>query len=178
MARGKGATAVTVTANAVELMELDCQGVESEIQHVIFSVYTEEYGVDVLNVKGIIGYTEPLQIPLTPAWVRGVIHYQGAIIPVFDLRCMFGLKVNVLNENTVIIICGVKENTFGLVVDKVTDIINLPEAAVRPVNDTVTGWKTRFLKAMGQKDDRVIFLLDLNRVVEMQNMEMNMLSLV
>lgn len=168
---------MTVTANAMELMELEGQGIASEIQHVIFSVYTEEFGIDVLNVKGIIEYTEPLKIPQTARCVQGLIHYQGDIIPVFDLRSMLGLRVNVFNENTVIIICKLRQKIFGLVVDRVNDVMDLPEATVRPVDGMGSGWKGRFLKAMCNKDGQTIFLLDLNKVVEMQGMEMNMPSL-
>lgn len=144
---------------------------DSEIQHVVFSIYTEEFGIDILNIKEVIKYSPPLKVPNVGPCVKGVINFRGDVIPIMDLRGIFGLKAVNFDENTAIVVVGIKNKIFGLIVDRVNDVISIPEALIRPFQEFNSGAKSMYVKAIGEVSKRMVFLLDLSKIVEFQRME-------
>src|SRR5690554_2055140 len=134
------------TDNTMDLLNLQFTGLENEQQLIIFTVGSEEFGLDVLRVQEIIRYVKPTKIPHAPDHVQGVIDFRGEVIPVFNLRQRFGLPVSEQEEFQVIIVVEANGKTLGLVVDSVSDILNLPEDKIQKTPDFSSREKTRYLK--------------------------------
>lgn len=141
------------------------------VQQMIFGVETEEFGVDVTKVQEIIRYLKPFKVPNTPDFVSGVINFRGEVIPVLDLRRIFGLNTVRYDEFTVILVVQTGKKTFGMIVDRVLDIMNIPEANIQPPPELGSKDKTRYLKAMGQMGERLILMLDLEKIVNFREFE-------
>lgn len=159
---------MSVWHSFMDMMHWDARRLESEIQHVVFSIYTEEYGIDICNVQGVIRYAKPLKLPHTPPCIDGIINFRGEVIIVLDLRSLFGLSASNHDENTAILVIRHRDKTFGVVVDRVLDVVTIPEAMIHPVMDHGAGGKNIYLKAMGEMDGHVIFLMDLQLLLELQ----------
>lgn len=160
---------MSVWHSFMDMMHWDSRRLESEIQHVIFSIYTEEYGVDICNVLGVIRYVQPLKLPHTSQCIDGIINFRGEVIVVLDLRRLFGLSVARYDENTAILVVRHREKTFGIVVDAVLDVVTIPEAMIHPVVGLGAGGKNIYLKAMGEMDGHAIFLMDLSMLLEIHD---------
>lgn len=150
-------------------------GAGSENQQMIFNLEFEEFGIDVLKVQEIVRFTKPVKVPKAPECVDGVINFRGDIIPILNLRRIFGLESSKLDEFTVIIIVKTNEKTFGMIVDSVSDIITIPEANIQP-SEFSSKEKTKYLKAMARVDNRLILMLDLDKVVDFDKIEAAMQS--
>src|ERR1700733_10199617 len=104
-------------------------------QYLTVNLADEEYGVDILAVREIRGWTPVTRIPQAPPYVLGVLNLRGAIVPVLDLRLRFGLKREEYTATTVTVIVTVAGRNFGVVVDAVSDVVDVDAAAIRPVPD-------------------------------------------
>jgi|SRR5690554_611180 len=159
------------TDNTMDLLNLQFTGLENEQQLIIFTVGSEEFGLDVLRVQEIIRYVKPTKIPHAPDHVQGVIDFRGEVIPVFNLRQRFGLPVSEQEEFQVIIVVEANGKTLGLVVDSVSDILNLPEDKIQKTPDFSSREKTRYLKAVGKLGERLILLLDLDKIINLEDQQ-------
>ena len=115
-------------------------------QYLTVNLADEEYGVDILAVREIRGWTPVTRIPQAPSYVLGVLNLRGAIVPVLDLRLRFGLAREEYTATTVTVIVTVAGRNFGVVVDAVSDVVDVDAAAVRPVPDMGTAVDTEYLK--------------------------------
>src|SRR5437868_12005217 len=97
-----------------------------------FRLGEEEYGIDILKVQEIRSYEQPTRIANAPAFIKGVVNLRGVIVPIVDLRLKLGCESN-YNSFTVVIVLNVKGRVVGAVVDSVSDVLELPSEAVRPV---------------------------------------------
>jgi len=139
--------------------------VEEYVQQITFLVDTEEYGVDALRVQEIIRYLTPVKVPNAPEPIRGVINFRGEVIPIVDLRKTFGLNPLEIDQYTVIVILETEGKIFGIVVDRILDIVNIP---VSKINDSSMGnsqANRKFLKAMVKFEGRLILILDLDMII-------------
>lgn len=161
---------MSVWQSFMEMMHWDARRLESEIQHVVFSIYTEEYGIDICNILGVIRYAKPLKLPHTASYIDGVINFRGEVIVVLDLRTLFGLFGASHDENTAVLVVRHREKTFGLIVDRVLDVVTIPEEMIHPVTGLGAGGKNIYLKAMGEMEGKAIFLMDLTMLLEFQGM--------
>ena len=141
------------------------------VQQMIFCVDTEEFGVDVAKVQEIIRYQKPFKVPNTPEFVSGVISFRGEVIPVLDLRRIFGLGSVQYDGFTVILVVQTGAKTFGMIVDRVLDIMNILEANIQNPPELGAKDKTRYLRAMGQMGKRLILMLDLEKIVNFREFE-------
>ncbi|MDW2981962.1 MAG: chemotaxis protein CheW [Rhodanobacter sp.] len=147
------------------------QGVASTVQQLTFSLAGEEYGVDILTVREIRGWTRVTRIPQAPAYVLGVLNLRGAIVPVMDLRLRFGLERESYGDSTVMIIVAVAERLFGIVVDAVSDVVDIDMAAIRPVPDMGAIVDTRYLKGLATHVERMVMLLDVEKLMRPEDVE-------
>ena len=141
------------------------------VQQLTFSLAGEEYGVDILSVREIRGWTRVTRIPQTPGYVLGVLNLRGAIVPVLDLRLRFGLEREGYGDNTVMIVVAVAERLFGIVVDAVSDVVDIDPAAVRPVPDMGAIVDTRYLKGLATHVERMVMLLDVEKLMRPEDVE-------
>ena len=160
---------MAVTDNTMDILNLQFTGSDSEKQHIIFSVGDEEFGVDVLRIQEIIRYVEPTKIPHAPDSMEGVINFRGKVIPVINLRKLFGLPKQSDNDFIVIIVIEINGKTLGLTVDRVSDILNIPEDKIQPAQEFSTRAGTEYLKAMGKLGNRLVLILDLDKIISLNN---------
>lgn len=141
-------------------------------QFVTFSVGDEEYGVEILRVQEIIGYQGFTKIPNVPSFVKGVINLRGSVVPVIDLRLKFNMAEKDYDKFTVILILEVKDRVIGIIVDAVSDVVSLLESEIQPTPDFSSGIRADFISAMGRKDDKLIIILDVDKVLSEGDLEM------
>jgi purine-binding chemotaxis protein CheW len=139
-------------------------------KYMTFKLAAEEYGLEILKVRDVIGLMEITRVPKTMEFIRGVINLRGKVIPVVDLRLKFGMEETALGEQTVIIVVqfasGEREMTMGILVDEVQEVLDIAAAEIEPPPDFGAGSiDTDFILGVGKSDRRVIFLLDIGRVL-------------
>ncbi len=134
-------------------------------QYLTFRLGDEEYGVEILKVQEIKGYSAITPIPNTPAYVKGVMNLRGTIVPVVDLRSKFGMSEADYTPFTVIIVVTVHTKVMGLVVDAVSDVLNIPKEDVQPTPDFGASVDARYLEGMARAGDKLVILLDIDRVL-------------
>ena len=162
---------MSTPGNTMDILNLQIAGAAGEFQQMIFMVDTEEFGVDVLKVQEIIRYIKPVKVPNAPSFVQGVINFRGEIIPVLDVRRIFKMEFTTYNEFTVIVVVETSGKIFGLTVDQVLDIISIPEEKVQPTPEFSSKEKTKYLKAMGKVDGRLILMMDLDKLVDFREVD-------
>ncbi len=161
---------MTTNDKTMDILNLQFIGAGNENQQMIFNLDDEEFGIDVLTVQEIVRFTKPVKVPRAPDCVFGVINFRGDIIPVLDLRQIFGLEPVKHDEFTVTIIVKASEKIFGMIVDKVSDIVNVPEPNIQRTEFS-SKEKTKYLKAVGKLENRLILMLDLDKVVNFEEIE-------
>lgn len=132
---------------------------------VIFQLGQEEYGLDILKVQEIISYKNVTPLPNVPDYVKGVINLRGAVIPIIDLRLRFNMPGKEYDLLTVIIVTEIHNRIMGLVVDTVSSVDSLSGEELQDNPMLGSNVNTRFIKAMGKKDDRLIIILDIENAL-------------
>ncbi len=134
-------------------------------QFLTFTLGDELYGVDILRVQEIKGYTAVTRIPNTPSDIKGVLNLRGTIVPIVDLRTKFGMDKAEYTMFTVIIVVVVREKTVGIVVDAVSDVVDLTKKDVQAPPEFGAKVDVSFLNGIGQCGDKLIALLDIDRLL-------------
>jgi len=145
---------------------------EEAAQYLTVNLGNEEYGVDILAVREIRGWTPVTRIPQAPGYVLGVLNLRGAIVPVLDLRLRFGLAREEYTATTVTVIVMVNGRQFGVVVDAVSDVVEVSPGDIRPVPDMGTTVDTEYLKGLTSVAERMVLLLDVDRLLQPQDAQM------
>lgn len=138
------------------------------VQFVTFTLGEEEYGVDIMRVREIRGWTPATVIPNAPAHMRGVINLRGVVVPIFDLRARFDMGMTNPSAKHVVIIVDVDSRTVGLLVDTVSDIITISSATIKPVPDLSAQNKRSFLDGLVALDERMVALVSLDCLVRQE----------
>lgn len=146
------------------------------IQLVTFSIGEEEFGVDILKVQEIIRTMEITRVPKAPDFVEGVINLRGNVIPIIDLRKRFGLETRSHDKHTRIIVIEINNMIVGFVVDSVSEVLRIPANTVEPPPPVVAGLESEYISGVGKLEDRLLILLDLDRLLSGE--EKDVLSLV
>jgi len=133
-------------------------------QFMTFTLGAEEYGIDIMVVREIKGWTETTTIPNAPPHVRGVINLRGIVVPIFDLRARFGMGHTEPTKMHVVIIASTDSRTVGLLVDTVSDIISVNQDQIRPVPDMGMANDDNFLDGLATSSDRMVTLVSLPRL--------------
>lgn len=145
-------------------------GIEIAEEYLTFTLGEEEYGVDILKVQEIRGYDAVTRLPDAPDFIKGVINLRGTIVPVVDLRIKFHLGQATYDAFTVMVILNVCGRVIGMVVDGVSDVVRLAADEVRPSPDLGTAVDTRFLIGIGTAGQRMLLLLDIDRLLRSEEM--------
>jgi purine-binding chemotaxis protein CheW len=135
------------------------------MQLVTFSIGEEEFGVDILSVQEIIRTMEITKVPRAPDFVEGVINLRGKVIPIIDLRKRFGLMSRDHDKHTRIIVIEINNMIVGFVVDSVSEVLRIPADTVEPPPPVVAGLESEYISGVGKLEDRLLILLDLNRLL-------------
>lgn len=139
---------------------------QAERQLVVFDLASEAYGVDIGAVREIIRTQTITRMPRTPDYVVGVINLRGKVTPVVDLRKRFGLDEVEEGLAKRIIVVDTGERSMGFVVDAVSEVLRIPSASVEPPSSVVMGVDSDYMVGIVKLPDRLISLLDLDRVLE------------
>jgi purine-binding chemotaxis protein CheW len=139
-------------------------------EYLTFTLGSEEYGVDILKVQEIRGYEKPTAIANAPAYIKGVVNLRGTIVPIVDMRIKFNLGEPIYDQFTVVIILNVAGRVVGVVVDGVSDVIGLGAEQMRPAPDFSASFDTRYIMGLGTVDDRMLILIDIERLMSSSDM--------
>jgi len=135
------------------------------LQLVTFTIGEEEFGVNILQVQEIIRMLDITKVPKAPEFVEGVINLRGKVIPIIDLRKRFGMPPKVRDKSSRIIVVELDNTVVGFIVDAVLEVLRLPAATVEPPPPAVAGLDAEYISGVGKLDDRLLILLDLNRLL-------------
>ncbi len=135
------------------------------IQVVSFQLGNEEYGVDISQVQEIIRMVEITHVPRAPRFMEGVINLRGQLIPIIDLRTRFGMPRINATKSTRIIVTEIGSKRVGIVVDSVSEVLNIPIENVEEAPEMIAGVGTEYIQGVGKMNDRLIIMLDLTMVI-------------
>jgi purine-binding chemotaxis protein CheW len=162
------ATAVgTTTQGSTQPGELKTGG----NQFLTFRLGDELYGVDVLQVQEIKGYTAVTKIPNTPSHIKGVMNLRGAIVPIVELRATFGMETIENTMLTVIVVVVVRDRAIGLVVDSVSDVLNIDHKDIQPPPEFGTKVDVSVLNGIAKSGDKLVVILNIERLLMDGNMQ-------
>ncbi len=139
--------------------------------YLTFSLGNEEYGLEILKVREIIGAMDVTAVPRTPGFIKGVINLRGKVIPVMDLRLKFGMEEAERTEQTCIIVVTVGEVDMGIVVDKVQEVLDIAGDDIEDPPSFGTTVNTDFILGMGKTGTRVTILLDIGTILNPQDLQ-------
>jgi purine-binding chemotaxis protein CheW len=138
-------------------------------KYLTFALGREEYGLEILKVREIIGYMDITAVPRTPAYVKGVINLRGQVISVVDLRAKFAMETAARTEETCIIVVEIRQAgrklSTGIIVDRVSEVLNIAGENIEEPPSFGTSVDTAFILGMGKIGQSVKILLDIDKVL-------------
>ena len=144
---------------------------EIKEQYVIFSLDEEMYGIEILKIKEVVSYRKITPIPNTKGFVKGIINLRGVIVPVFDLREKFNLPKTTYSRFHIIIVMEISGRVMGVIVDDISDVVELFAEEVQATSNLPPGIKAEYIKAIGKKDHDLSILLDVDRLMNPEELE-------
>jgi len=137
-----------------------------------FRLGAEEYGIDILRVQEIRGYDSEAitQIANSPNFIKGVVNLRGIIVPIIDMRIKFCLGKADYDQFTVVIILNVGGRIVGIVVDGVSDVINLDMEQLRPTPEFGSIIDTKYITGLGTLNDRMLIMVDIEKLMRSEDM--------
>jgi len=142
---------------------------QKEGKYLTFALAHEEYGLEILKVREIIGYIDVTAVPQTPHHVKGVINLRGQVIPVVDLRAKFGMETTDVTDETCIIVVEIahadRKFSTGIVVDRVQEVLDIPGDSIEEAPQFDSSVNMSFILGMGKVGDAVKILLDIDKVL-------------
>jgi purine-binding chemotaxis protein CheW len=149
----------------IDSTTVDNKNIDSEMaEFLTFNVNSAEYSVDIMQVREIRGWSDVTRLPNSPEYVRGVINLRGVIIPIFDLRARFGMQTIEPTAKNVIIILAVGDKTIGILVDSVSDILNVAKSEIRDTPAMDSDINVDFIAGLVPIGDRMVILLDVAKL--------------
>lgn len=135
-----------------------------------FKLGAEEYGIGILKVQEIRGYETVTRIANSPEFIKGVVNLRGIIVPIVDMRIKFKLSEPSYDQFTVVIILSIAGRVVGMVVDSVSDVMTLSPSQIRPAPEMGTAFNTDYLIGLGTLDERMLILVDIDRLMSSDDM--------
>ena len=149
---------------------------EAPAQYLTFSLHGEMFAVGILNVKEIIEYGNLTEIPMMPAFIRGVINLRGAVVPVIDLSARFGNAITEIGKRTCIVIVEVQEGDFrhdiGIMVDAVSEVLEIPSSDIEPPPSFGAKIRADFIHGMGKIAGKFVIILNIMKVLSVDEIAM------
>jgi purine-binding chemotaxis protein CheW len=134
-------------------------------EYLTFRLGQEEYGIDILKVQEIRGYEQPTRIAHAPSFLKGVVNLRGTIVPIVDMRLKFNCAQAEYNSFTVVIILHLRARIVGIVVDSVSDVLQLQADQIRPAPEVETSVDANCIVGLGALSERMLILLDIERLM-------------
>ena len=152
----------------------ETQGEEG--QYLTFSLGKEMFAIGILNIKEILEYGQLTTVPMMPMFIRGVINLRGAVVPVVDLGARFGGRQSEITKRTCIVIIEVcvddSTQDIGVVVDAVSEVLEIPAEEIEPAPAFGARIRADFIAGMGKVNGKFVILLDVNKVLSVEELEM------
>ncbi len=142
-------------------------------EYLTFRLDEEEYGIDILKVQEIRGYEPPTRIANAPHFLKGVVNLRGTIVPIVDMRLKFNCAHVEYNDFTVVIILNLNPRVVGIVVDSVSDVMELARDAVRPAPEVQSGMDPACITGLGSVGDRMLILVDIAKLMSGADMALS-----
>jgi len=140
-------------------------------EYLTFTLGREEYGIEILKVQEIRCYEAVTRIANAPEFIKGVVNLRGIIVPIVDMRIKFNLGKAEYDQFTVVIILNVAGRVVGMVVDGVSDVIQLAGEQIRPAPDfSASSFDTRYITGLGTLDSRMLILVDIEKLMSGSDM--------
>ncbi|MEI2623044.1 MAG: chemotaxis protein CheW [Giesbergeria sp.] len=143
-------------------------------EYLTFRLDKEEYGIDILKVQEIRGYEPPTRIAHAPEFIKGVVNLRGTIVPIVDMRIKFNCAHAEYDNFTVVIILNLRERVVGVVVDSVSDVMELAAENIQAAPDIESAIDSTCIYGLGSVNDRMLILLDIEKL--MSSVEMGLVS--
>jgi purine-binding chemotaxis protein CheW len=144
----------------------------TEGKFLTFVLGNEEYGIEILRVREIMGLLDITTVPQTPDYMKGVINLRGKVIPVIDLRLKFSMPEEEHTKETCVIVAEVNNTSIGIIVDSVSEVLDIKSGEIEETPSFGQGIDTDFIMGMGKTKEKIIILLDIERVLSSEEMEM------
>ncbi|MBU1101599.1 MAG: chemotaxis protein CheW [Bacteroidetes bacterium] len=135
------------------------------LQLVSFKIGNEEFGVNILKVQEINRMMQITKVPNAPNFVDGVINLRGRIIPIIDLRIRLGMPKREQDKSTRIVVVELEGKTIGFIVDEVSEVLRIPVSITEPPPPMVAGINADYITAVGKLEDRLLILLDMEKIL-------------
>ncbi len=136
-----------------------------EDKYLIFRIDDEEYGIAIRDVIEIIGIQNITDLPDMPPFVKGVINLRGKVIPIIDVRLRFGIREREYDRRTCIIVVSISDVLVGMIVDSVSEVIDIPPDDIEPPPTIRKGEASRFIKGLGKVEEDVKILLSTDKLL-------------
>ena len=141
-------------------------------QYVVFLVDEQVYGIEILKIKEVVSYQKTTSLPNVKGFVKGIINLRGIILPVFDLREKFNLPETTYTPFHSIIVMEILGRVMGVIVDEISDVVDLLAEDVQATANLPPGIQTEYMKGIGKKGDELIILLDIDRLLNPDELEL------
>ena len=155
--------------SAVAVRDEQPAEVGEQHQYLTFLLADEMFAIGILSIREIIEYGVVTDVPMTPPFIRGVLNLRGAVVPVIDLALRFGRPAQENTKRTCIVIVEIEaangSQQMGVVVDAVNEVLEIPASEVEPPPEFGARIRNDFIKGMGKIDGKFVIVLDLNRVM-------------
>jgi purine-binding chemotaxis protein CheW len=148
----------------------DVNGGRSDNEFLAFTLGDEEYGIEILKVQEIRGFDNVTKIANAPDYLKGVVNLRGTIVPIIDMRIKFNMGEPRYDHFTVVIVINIGEKVTGIVVDGVSDVTTLTAEQIRPAPEMGSTLNTDYLIGVGTIDDRMLILIDIDKLMLNENM--------
>jgi purine-binding chemotaxis protein CheW len=139
-------------------------------EYLTFRLDQEEYGIDILKVQEIRGYEPPTRVANAPGFLKGVVNLRGTIVPIVDMRLKFNCAKAEYNAFTVVIILNLRSRIVGIVVDSVSDVMELPPESIKPAPDIESVIDSGSVVGLGSLGERMLILVDIERLMSAPDM--------
>ncbi|HEY9223768.1 MAG TPA: chemotaxis protein CheW [Variovorax sp.] len=143
---------------------------DKPLEFLSFTLGDEEYGIDIQKVQELRGYDAVTRIANAPAYIKGVVNLRGIIVPIIDMRIRFNLGEPRYDEFTVVIVLNIGGRVVGMVVDSVSDVITLSAEQIKPAPEMGSTLDTDYLIGLGTLDERMLILVDIDRLMSSEEM--------
>lgn len=158
----------------MSLLSGDIKTTASPREYLTFRLDQEEYGIDILKVQEIRGYEPPTRVAHAPEFIKGVVNLRGTIVPIIDLRLKFNCATAEYNTFTVVIILNLRNRIVGIVVDSVSDVMELAPENLKAAPDIESSIDTAAVTGLGSVGERMLILLDIEKL--MTSLDMGLVS--
>ena len=135
------------------------------LQWVTFRLFNETYGINVMQVKEVLRYTEIAPVPGAPAFVLGIINLRGNVVTVIDTNNRFGLPSSEITDDTRIVIIESEHNVIGILVESVAEVVYLRKSEIEPAPNAGTEESAKFIQGVSNRNDDLLILVDLNKLL-------------